>query len=312
MEPNPWKGAAMAIPLPHPKAFTFKKIDAFAEDGSTGNPAGAVYLDAMEAITEPEMLRIARELKGFVSEVGYLARTGPDAFRIRYFSSEREVAFCGHATVAILHDLFAGDRDLAARGRILLETARGVLPCRWDGEAVFIQAPEPRFQDCPFGRNEIRAALGLPDGSLDPELEPAIVNVGNQVLCVPVRTLADVTGAAPDFGTLLAFCREHGLEVVTLFSTRTSRPENRLRTRVFPPPFGYLEDPATGSGNAALGYHLHRLGRWGGEPIRIEQNADLACPNIVRLGAGADGEPGFRVVVGGTGRVRIEGHYRLD
>jgi PhzF family phenazine biosynthesis protein len=295
-----------------PKTYPFKKIDAFAEDGSTGNPAGAVYLDTLDAITEPEMQRIARELKGFVCEVGFLARTGPDAFRIRYFSSEREVAFCGHATVAILHDLFAGDPELAARGRVLLATAKGVLPVRWDAGAVFIQAPEPRFQACAIGREAMAAALGLPAGRLDPGLEPGIVDAGNQTLCVPVRTWRDVTGAAPDFGTLLGFCRQHGLEVVTLFSDDASRPENRLRTRVFPPPFGYLEDPATGSGNAALGYHLHRLGRWGGEPLRIEQNADPERPNIVRLSSVAEAGEGFRVVVGGTGRVRIRGCYVLD
>lgn len=293
------------------RSFPFKKIDAFAEDGSTGNPAGAVYLDTFESITEPEMLRIARELKGFVSEVGYLARTGPDTFRIRYFSSEREVAFCGHATVAIMHDLFAGDPDLAAGGRVLLDTPKGVLSVRGGAEAVFIQAPEPRFQDCPIGPDELAAALGLPAGVLDPGLEPGIVNAGNQTLCVPLRTGRDVAGAAPEFGTLLAFCRKHGLEVVTLFSTRPVLDGNRLRTRVFPPPFGYLEDPATGSGNAALGYHLHRLGRWGGEPIRIEQNADLEHPNIVRLSSEGEGERDFRVVVGGTARVRIEGRYRL-
>ena len=70
------------------KTFTFKKIDAFATPTTGGNPAGAVYLDSMESIREPEMQRIARELKGFVSEVGFIARIAPDAFRIRYFSSE--------------------------------------------------------------------------------------------------------------------------------------------------------------------------------------------------------------------------------
>lgn len=293
------------------RAIPFKKIDAFAGAGSAGNPAGGVYLESLADLSDADMLRIARELKGFVSEVGYLAPAGPDRFRIRYFSSEREVPFCGHATVAILHDLFARDPHLAAGGRVLLETTTSVLPVRGDAAAVFIQAPAPVHHPCPIAPEELLAALGLPAGALDPSLAPGIVNVGNQVLCVPVRTWREVTGAAPDFGTLLAFCRRHGLEVVTLFSLDTVHPGNRLRTRVFPPVFGYLEDPATGSGNAALGCHLHRLGRWGGEPLRIEQGADPEHPNLVRLGA-AEGEAELRVEVGGAGVVRIEGWYQLE
>jgi len=187
------------------KTFTFKKMDAFATATSGGNPAAAVYLDSMESITEPEMQQIARELKGFVSEVGYIARIAPDAFKIRYFSSEKEVQFCGHATIAIMHDLVTQDPGLASLEQILLQTNKGV----------------------------------------------------------------------------------------------------------FAAPFGYLEDPATGSGNAALGYHLQRRGHWNGTPIRLEQNADLENPNIVRLSSIADAKHGIRVIVGGGAIVRIEGRYCL-
>jgi len=44
------------------------------------------------------MQAIARELKGFVNEVGYLCRLDKDLFDLKYYSSEREVDFCGHAT----------------------------------------------------------------------------------------------------------------------------------------------------------------------------------------------------------------------
>ena len=73
------------------KSYPFKKIDAFATPTSDGNPAAAVYLETMDAIADSDMQRIARELKGFVSEVGYVTRLAPDAFRLRYYSSEREV-----------------------------------------------------------------------------------------------------------------------------------------------------------------------------------------------------------------------------
>lgn len=291
------------------KSYPFKKIDAFATATSGGNPAAAVYLDAFDDITEAEMQRIARELKGFVCEAGFIARLAPDAFRIRYFSSEKEVQFCGHATIAIMHDLVSHDPGLASLPRILLHTNKGVLPVENREGAVHIHAPEPVFTDCRIAPGEACEALNVPLAALDPSLEAGIVNAGNQTLCLPLRTARDVTAAAPDFRTLLAFCERHALDVVTIFSRDTAHPENRLRTRVFAAPFGYLEDPATGSGNAALGYHLHRRGSWDGAPIRIEQNADLENPNIVCLGSIPDPRHGIRVTFGGGAVLRIDGRY---
>ena len=293
------------------KSYPFKKLDAFATATSSGNPAAAVYLDSFDTITDAEMQRIARELKGFVSEVGFVAPLTPDSYKLRYFSSEKEVEFCGHATIAILHDLVSHNPALAALKRILLSTNKGILPVENRDGAVYIHAPEPVFTECRIEPGEIAQALNLPLSALDPALETGIVNAGNQTLCLPVKTCRDVTAATPDFQTLLAFCERHKLDVITLFSRQVADAANQLRTRVFAAPFGYLEDPATGSGNAALGYHLHRCGHWDGRPIRIEQNASLENPNIVRLGSVPDAVHGIRVTFGGGAILRIDGRYWL-
>jgi PhzF family phenazine biosynthesis protein len=294
------------------RAFPFKKIDAFATATSSGNPAAAVYLESFDAITEPEMQRIARELKGFVSEVGFIARVAPDAFKLRYFSSEKEVEFCGHATIAILHDLVTSDRTLAACARIHLHTKKGNLRVenRVESEnAVYVHAPVPVFTECRIELREICQGLNIPARALDPSLEIGIVNAGLQTLCLPLKSLEEVVETAPDFRTLEAFCHRHQLDVITIFTPQVADGANRLRTRVFAAPFGYLEDPATGSGNAALGYHLHRVGYWDGTPMRIEQNADVANPNIVRLASVRDPEHQIRVTFGGGAILRIDGRY---
>jgi len=293
------------------RTFTFKKIDAFATATSGGNPAAAVYLDSFEAITDHEMQRIARELKGFVSEVGFITRTAPGTFKLRYFSSEKEVQFCGHATIAIMHDLVTHDSGLASLKQIVLQTNKGVLAVENRAGSVFIQAPEPVFTECRIDRNEICKALNIPEAALDATHEAGIVNAGNQTLCLPLKTCQDVSRAAPEYQTVLAFCERYQLDVITIFSKHVAHRENHYRTRVFAAPFGYLEDPATGSGNAALGYHLQRRGHWGGGPIRLEQGADLENPNIVHLDSIADEEHGLRVFFGGGAIVRIEGRYHL-
>ena len=42
--------------------YRFKKIDAFVEGQSTGNPAGCIYLTDQKALSDEGMHQIAREL----------------------------------------------------------------------------------------------------------------------------------------------------------------------------------------------------------------------------------------------------------
>ena len=111
------------------KRYRFKKIDAFAAAGSSGNPAGYVSLSPDDEITDREMQQIARELKGFVSETGFLREGTPGEcdLSIRYFSCEREVDFCGHATIAIMDDVIRNDDRFRNRESLLLRTNRGVV-----------------------------------------------------------------------------------------------------------------------------------------------------------------------------------------
>lgn len=260
------------------------------------------------------MQRVARELKGFVSEVGFVARVSGDAFKLRYFSSEKEVEFCGHATIAIAHDLVTHDRALARCPRVFLHTNKGILPVenRIESEdAVYVHAPVPVFSGCNIEPREICQVLNIAERTLDPSIEIGVVNAGLETLCLPLKGLDDVVGASPDLKTLAAFCDRHKLDIVVVFSTQVADAAHWLRSRVFAAPFGYLEDPATVSGNAARGYHLHRVGGWNGRPVQIEQNADFANPNIVRLAGVPDPECEFRVTFGGGAVLRIDGRYWL-
>lgn len=312
--PSAWPRASAASGRSAVRNLRFKKIDAFATSTASGNPAAAVYLDAMEHLSQAEMQRIARELKGFVSEVGYVARIGRDAFRLKYFSSEREVEFCGHTTLAIVNDLVRSDTGLKHVPELRLHTNKGVLSAEIpasEAEVIYVQAPDPVYSTCGIALPEICKAMGLPKAAVETELKTGIVNAGNQTLCLPLKTLQHVVNCTPDFEALRTLCHKHRLDAVVVFTTEVSDPANAYRTRVFVAPLGYLEDPATGSVNAALGYYLYRSGKWDGSSIRIEQNNDLDRPNIVNLSTrkGLDGN--LRVVFGGGAIVRLEGQYSL-
>jgi len=294
--------------------FKFKKIDAFATSTASGNPAAAVYLDSLDQLSTAEMQQIARELKGFVSEVGYVARIGRDAFRLKYFSSEREVEFCGHTTLAIVNELLRTESGLKHLPSIQFHTNKGVLSAQAspeEPEVIFVQAPDPVYSGCGIGLPEICKALGLPKAALEVTVPIGIVNAGNQTLCVPLKSLRQVVNCAPDFDALRNLCQKHRLDAVVVFTAEVADAANRYRTRVFVPSLGYLEDPATGSVNAALGYYLYRSGKWDGASIRIEQNDDLEHPNIVKLSTHKASDGSLRVIFGGGAILRLEGQYSL-
>ena len=76
--------------------------------------------------------------------------------------------------------------------------------------------------------------------------------------------------------------------------------------------FGYLEDPATGSGNSAFGYYLMKNKIWDGTFMSLEQNGSFENPNIIKLMAKDTEGAKPQVVFGGGAIVRIDGEYILQ
>lgn len=297
------------------RTLKFKKIDAFASASSSGNPAAAIYLDTPNEISPGEMLQIAKELQGFVSEVGYVSPGIDTDYRLRYFSAEREVAFCGHATIAILNDIVANNESMQEKTMLSIatQTDRLLVENRYKKEkSVYISAPSPRFTPKTLNKMNIASALNCQLNNLDKVLPVEIINGGLETLVVPMVSLESILSVMPDLETLNDFCIQIGVDIIILYSSETATQGSDYRTRVFAPTFGYLEDPATGSGNAALGYYLLKNGMWSGEAINIEQNGYREVPNYVKIFSKTTNAGDFQVWFGGGAVIRIDGQYFLS
>ncbi len=294
--------------------FQFKKIDAFATEKSEGNPAGMIMLHPSEEITDEKMQQIAKELKGFVSETGFVFPESDEKFRLKYYSSEKEVNFCGHATIAILYELFSSIDSLKTKKQIKIQTNDGELTVenRIDEEkSVFIMSPSPKYHSISPSAKDIALALNIETEEINTEYPIEIIDAGLITLLVPIRSLKTVLQMNPDFFALREFSQKHQIHIIEVFSDETSVPENDFRVRVFAATFGYLEDPATGSGNSALGYYLLQHQLWKRPVIRIEQNQYRDRFNIVQLRKMTDMNGNIRVSFGGGAIKKIEGEYIL-
>lgn len=297
------------------KSFRFKKIDAFATQKSSGNPAGYIWLDSKVDISPAEMQQIAKELKGFVNEVGFVTQTSPNGFDLKYYSAEREVDFCGHATIAIMYDLAKTNHDLQQYDLFHIKTNKGDLTVEnriIKEDSVFIMSPNPvEIKNIPT-LNAIADKLKIDASEIDLRYPISIINAGLSTLIVPIRRLDSILNISPLLDELKDFCFGNSIDIIEVFTGDVADKANNYRTRVFAPTFGYIEDPATGSGNSALGYYLIKNDLWNGSTIKIEQNGLRDRFNLVKLQKQKDTHGNERVYFGGGAITRIEGAYLLQ
>ena len=290
------------------RGYRYKKIDAFTSGPSLGNPAACIYLDGNESLTEDKMLAIAKQHKGFVSEMVYFQKNAQSEGMLTYFSSECEVDFCGHGTIACMYDLAKNDPDFRSMQEINVRTHKKGMITVYnkiaEEDAVFITAPDAADIGTKLSIEQIAQALELPADSISGQYPVDIINAGLNTLIVPLANLEQETHVFPDEQKLKAFCLENGIDIILIFTFEVVDKTNKAHTRVFAPKFGYLEDPATGSGNSAFGYYMHKNKLWDGGGIAIEQGGCDRIYNTVRLRM-QDG----KILFGGSATVRIEGTY---
>jgi PhzF family phenazine biosynthesis protein len=292
------------------KKFSYKKIDAFTSNKSLGNPAACIYLKENDNLSDCEMLSIAKEHKGFVSEVVYCSNSAKADFKLTYYSSECEVDFCGHGTIACMYDLIKNTEGLLSKSEILIDTnKKGILTVYnelKDQDAVYITAPKPIYLGTNIASKKIAENLGISVESISDKYPIDLINAGLATLIVPISNLNDEINIFPNIKTLEEFCINNGLDIILTYSTEVKDSKSIAHTRVFAPKYGYLEDPATGSGNSAFGYYMLKNKMWDGNNISIEQGGIDRIFNIVKLAT-----KGSTVIFGGSATLKIIGEYYL-
>jgi PhzF family phenazine biosynthesis protein len=270
------------------------KIAAFSDGDAGGNPAGVCIADALP--DAPEMQRIAAQV-GF-SETAFAAPQG-DGWRVRYFSPESEVPFCGHATIALGAALALQNGDGVFN--LALNQAAITVEGRRTGAIIAGALQSPPTRSRPAPPELVSAALRLfgytPD-DLDPALPPALAHGGADHLVLGLKTREALAAMRYDLQAGRELMQRAGLVTIMLAYAETPQ---RFHTRN---PFasgGVYEDPATGAATAAFAGYLRDLGWPHGGAIEVVQGEDMGMRS--RLRAEIPPEPGSSIRVSGTARV---------
>lgn len=219
-------------------------VDAFTGEPFRGNPAATVLLPAYP--DDARMQAIASEMN--LPETAFAVPLAPNRLALRWFTPTREVPLCGHATLAMAHDLRETGRIDAAQP-IVFETLSGELVVRAEGPDLVMDFPAT-FPQADGQETLIRAIVGdRPHEYLGSVPMNATVVLKHE---------AEVAGFAPDMAQI-ARVRAAGLCI-----TAPADPgrDYDFAVRFFAPQSGIPEDPVTGSAYCTLTpYWAARLGR---------------------------------------------------
>ena len=289
--------------------YRYVKSDAFTSGDSLGNPASCIFT-GQEDLSPEQMQAIAAEHKGFVMEVVFCGQSDVADCKLTYYSSECEVEFCGHGTIATMYTMVREAPELMTKPVITAETnCKGIIEvfnAINEEDAVYITAPDPIEHPMILSVAQIEDALSLPHGAIRKDLPIRIIDAGLRTLLVPIADLDAEISVYPHEQSLKTYCDSNDIDIILVFSKQTADVSAYAHTRVFAPKFGYLEDPATGSGNSAFAIYMLSEGLWDGHPITIEQGGNDRIFNSVKLRC-QDG----KVLFGGKATKKIEGEYYI-
>ena len=270
------------------------RIAAFCDGDMGGNPAGVMIADTLP--TESEMLRIAAEV-GF-SETAFAASTGT-GWRVRYFSPESEVPFCGHATIALGAALALrhGDGVFA----LALNHADITVEGRRNGSviAVALQSPPTRSSPAPVPLvSAVLALFGYTHDDLDTRIPPALVHGGADHLVLALKTREALASMKYDLNAGRSLMKRVDVVTIILAHAETAQLFHTRNPFAFG---GVYEDPATGASTAAFAGYLRDIAWPHAGAIDVVQGEDMGMRS--RLRAEIPPPPGSSIRVSGTARI---------
>jgi trans-2,3-dihydro-3-hydroxyanthranilate isomerase len=286
--------------------FSFVTVDVFTEKRFGGNPL-AVFPDA-RGLSDADMQALAAEFN--LSETTFVLPPADPAntARVRIFNRRAEMPFAGHPNVGTGWVLAQQGR--AKNGKLRFEEIAGLVEIEV-GETITIAAPQPLSLGPEMPVELVAACVGLePSDVLTKAHNPVSASVGNSFVIAEVTGEA-LTRATPDIGQF----REAAKTYTAMGPNRLplylyAHDGNRIRTRMFSPLSGTVEDAATGSAATPLAALLLSLSPAAVGTYDLGQGVEMGRPSRLSCSAHRAAD-GIRAKVGGSCVPVLEGTVEL-
>jgi len=273
-----------------------QRIAAFSQGNLGGNPAGVVLSN--ETLDSEDMARVAAEVGYSETAFAVAADESMKSWRVRYFSPESEVPFCGHATIAL--GVALGKAHGGGAYTLTLNDAQVMVETDTSQEEAFATLTSPPTKSRDLSETEladILALFGLTSDDLQPRLAPGYIHGGANHAMLALKDRETLSEMTYDLDAGRDLMRKHDLVTVMLVyieGDRSFAVRNAFASG------GVLEDPATGAAAAAFAGYLRDMGWPHGGHFTIHQGEDMGSPSLLQVSL--DDTKGAPVQVSGSAR----------
>lgn len=281
------------------KKIEVQLINAFVDNNKAGNPAGVVL--NTDNLTNGQKLKIASKVG--LSETAFVSKSKMADFKLDFFTPNRQIAHCGHATIATFS--YLSQLGLIENPVSSKETIDGTREILIQGNLAFMEQKPPSYIEVKDHKDKILNALGLSEKDLLTNAPILIVNTGNSFAIIPIANDDILKNIIPNFDLITQISEEFDLIGFYVFCEQTDDKARDVNTRMFAPRYGIEEEAGTGMAAGPLACYLYDKLGIKKDRILIQQgwfmnppshsliSVDLSLDNgkITKLMAGGKGIP---------------------
>lgn len=300
--------------------YQFFTADVFTEQIFGGNPL-AVFPQS-EGITPELMQKIAAEFNYSETVFVFPPETPQGTRRIRIFTPQTELPFAGHPTVGTAFILAAiGELTLDCNETLIyLEEGVGLVPVKirlqngvpTESELTASQLPKLGPEAPPIA--ELATMLSLDEQDfLNDDYFPQAFSCGVPFLFIPLKNRDALKRARINLERWQTLLSNAWANAVYLFCFEPELKSSDIRSRMFAPSMGIVEDPATGSAAAALAGYLAMRYPLENQTLKwvVEQGFEMGRPSILKIEADQKNGQILSVRVGGSSVLVSQGTMNL-
>lgn len=255
------------------KRIQVQILNAFVDKNRGGNPAGVV-LDA-DYLTDREKLQIASKVG--LSETAFVSKSKVADFKLDFFTPNKQIAHCGHATIAAFSYLKQlGKIKTAETSK---ETIDGIRSIKIEGEKAFMEQTKPSYTTVQNQKTDILKSLGIENLDLVSKTPILLTNTGNSFVIVPVKTIKTLQELKPDFELISKVSETLDLIGFYVFTTEGDANVSDAQARMFAPRYGIEEESGTGMAAGPLASYLYDVVKIKKTKFAISQGQYMSIPS---------------------------------
>ncbi|MDO7173724.1 PhzF family phenazine biosynthesis protein [Mariniflexile sp. AS56] len=283
-------------------------LNAFVDNNQGGNPAGVV-LNA-DNLSDNQKLEVAAKVG--LSETAFVSKSTQADFKLDFFTPNRRIVHCGHATVATFS--YLKQLGLVKNDYTSKETVDGNRDIKLIGDLAFMEQMVPKYIDVNHRKKEIIKSLAIEEKDLLPNAEIQLVNTGNSFILIPVKNTEVLKNIIPNNQMITEISDEFDLIGFYPFTTEIENKQRDASTRMFGPRYEIWEEAGTGMAAGPLVCYLYDKMNIKKERFHIQQGEFMKTPSpsLIIVDLKIENDEIVGLMAGGKGTVQKQFNIEIN